>query len=66
VRGALRPRVHVFLASSPIHMTYKLKMSEDQVVTNAVAACLALRALGCEDIEFSPEDATRHASQPAR
>jgi len=59
VKGAIRPRVHIFLASSPIHMTYKLKMTEDQVVKNAVAACSALVALGCEDIEFSPEDATR-------
>jgi isopropylmalate/homocitrate/citramalate synthase len=59
VKGALRPRVHVFLASSPIHMEYKLKMTEDQVVTNAVAACKALREMGCNDIEFSPEDATR-------
>lgn len=59
VKGALRPRVHIFLASSPIHMQYKLKMTEDQVVSNAVKACNALREMGCQDIEFSPEDATR-------
>lgn len=61
MKGALRPRVHIFLASSPIHMQYKLKMTEEQVVNNAVAATKALRELGCEDIEFSPEDATRCA-----
>ncbi|KAJ9505503.1 hypothetical protein QJQ45_023787, partial [Haematococcus lacustris] len=59
VRHAKRPRVHTFLATSEIHMKYKLRMSRDQVVENAVAAVRHLRSLGCEDIEFSPEDAGR-------
>lgn len=61
MRVASRPRVHTFLATSPIHMTYKLRMSEDEVLQSAVAAVSHLRDLGCEDIEFSPEDASRCA-----
>ncbi|KAG2429375.1 hypothetical protein HXX76_011140 [Chlamydomonas incerta] len=59
VRHAKRPRVHTFIATSEIHMKYKLRMSEDEVVENAVAAVKHLRSLGCNDIEFSPEDAGR-------
>jgi 2-isopropylmalate synthase len=63
VKFAKRPRVHTFIATSQIHMKYKLKMSEQQVVDNAVTAVKYLRSLGCVDIEFSPEDAGR--SEPA-
>lgn len=59
VRHAKRPRVHTFIATSEIHMKYKLRMSEDQVVDSAVAAVKHLKSLGCNDIEFSPEDAGR-------
>ncbi|KAK9906563.1 hypothetical protein WJX75_004234 [Coccomyxa subellipsoidea] len=59
VKLAKRPRVHTFLATSAIHMEYKLKMTPDQVVENAVKAVRHLRSLGCTDIEFSPEDAGR-------
>jgi len=59
VKGAKRPRVHTFIATSKIHMEHKLRMSEDEVVENAVNAVKHLRSLGCEDIEFSPEDAGR-------
>ena len=59
VKAAARPRVHVFLATSPIHMQFKLNMTEDQVVANSVKTVQHLRSLGCQDIEFSPEDATR-------
>ncbi|KAG2437518.1 hypothetical protein HYH02_011161 [Chlamydomonas schloesseri] len=59
VRHAKRPRVHTFIATSEIHMKYKLRMTEDEVVENAVAAVKHLRSLGCNDIEFSPEDAGR-------
>eukprot|EP00803_Ostreobium_quekettii_P009704 evm.model.scf_4479.1 EVM.evm.TU.scf_4479.1 scf_4479:83-4777(-) len=59
VRQARRPRVHTFIATSKIHMEQKLKMSPDQVVNAAVQAIRRLRDLGCEDIEFSPEDAGR-------
>ena len=59
VKHAKRPRVHVFIATSPIHMQYKLKMTPDQVVDNAVKAVQYLKSRGCHDIEFSPEDASR-------
>lgn len=59
VKHAKRPRVHTFIATSEIHMKYKLRMSPDQVIENAVNAVKYLRSLGCTDIEFSPEDAGR-------
>ncbi len=59
VRHARRPRVHTFIATSEIHMKYKLRMTREQVVENAVAAVSHLKKLGCNDIEFSPEDAGR-------
>jgi 2-isopropylmalate synthase len=52
------PRIHVFLATSPIHMEYKLKMSPDQVVEQAAAAVRYARKF-CSDVEFSAEDASR-------
>jgi 2-isopropylmalate synthase len=63
VKHARRPRVHTFIATSRIHMEHKLRMTEDQVVEAAVAAVKHLKSLGCDDIEFSPEDAGR--SEPA-
>lgn len=51
--------MHVFIATSPIHMQYKLKMTPDQVVDQAVTAVKYLKSQGCHDIEFSPEDASR-------
>ncbi|KDD73024.1 HMGL-like protein, partial [Helicosporidium sp. ATCC 50920] len=59
VRHARLPRVHYFIATSPIHMEYKLRMSKDQVLRAAVRGAEHLRSLGCRDIEFSAEDATR-------
>jgi len=59
VKMAKRPRVHTFIATSEIHMKYKLRMTPDEVVESAVNAVTYLRSLGCEDIEFSPEDAGR-------
>ena len=59
VKYAKRPRVHTFIATSEIHMKYKLRMTPDQVIQNAVDAVKYLRSLGCNDIEFSPEDAGR-------
>lgn len=63
LRHAKRPRVHIFLATSEIHMTYKLRMTKEQVVETAVNAVKHLVSIGCKDIEFSPEDAGR--SEPA-
>ena len=59
VRHALRPRVHTFIATSKIHMEYKLRKTPDEVLEIAVNAVKYARSLGCEDIEFSPEDAGR-------
>ena len=59
VKGAKRPRVHTFIATSPIHMETKLNKTPDQVVDIAVKAVQFAKSLGCQDIEFSPEDAGR-------
>eukprot|EP00775_Hariotina_reticulata_P011414 gene11414-11561_t len=59
VRHAKRPRVHTFIATSEIHMKYKLRLTREQVIENAVNAVKHLRSMGCNDIEFSPEDAGR-------
>src|SRR5512136_464665 len=61
VRLAARPRIHTFLATSEIHMKYKLKLDPEQVVEKAVDMVRYAHSL-CEDVEFSPEDAGR--SQP--
>src|SRR5512135_3105885 len=58
VRHAAHPRIHSFIATSPIHMQYKLKMDPEQVIERAVEMVTHARSL-CEDIEFSPEDAGR-------
>jgi 2-isopropylmalate synthase len=58
VRHAARPRIHTFIATSPIHMEYKLKMSPEQVVERIREMVTHARSL-CEDVEFSPEDAGR-------
>ncbi len=58
VRGAKRPRIHTFIATSPIHMEFKLKMKPDAVYEQAVAMVKYARNL-CEDVEFSLEDASR-------
>ncbi len=59
---ALKPanssRIHTFLATSPIHMKEKLRMSPDEVVENAVKAVKRARNY-TDDVEFSPEDAGR-------
>jgi len=58
LRGAERIRIHTFLASSPIHMQHKLHMTPDAVLAAAVAAVAYARRF-TNDVEFSPEDATR-------
>lgn len=55
---AANPRVHIFLATSPIHMEYKLKMTETQVLEQAIAAVKYAKKF-CSDVEFSAEDAFR-------
>ena len=58
VRHAARPRIHVFLATSDIHLHYKLKMNREQCIRQAVEQVQFAHSL-CADVEFSPEDATR-------
>jgi 2-isopropylmalate synthase len=58
VRHAARPRIHTFIATSPIHMQYKLKMEPEQVVRRVREMVTYARSF-CEDVEFSPEDAGR-------
>jgi 2-isopropylmalate synthase len=58
VRFAARPRIHTFLATSPIHMRYKLRMDPEEVV-DRVREMVAYAKTFCEDVEFSPEDAGR-------
>jgi 2-isopropylmalate synthase len=62
VQSASHPRIHTFLATSDIHMQFKLKMSREQVLARVSEMVAYARSL-CEDIEFSPEDAGR--SDPA-
>lgn len=62
VREALQPaenpRLHLFLATSPIHMVHKLRMSPEQVVATAVES-VQYASTWCSNIEWSAEDATR-------
>ncbi len=58
VREARHPRIHTFLATSEIHMQYKLKMDREQVVERVIEMVSHAHSL-CPDVEFSPEDAGR-------
>ena len=58
VRVAQHPRIHVFIATSPIHMQYKLKMSPNEVIERVRTLVAYTRGL-VEDVEFSAVDATR-------
>jgi len=58
VKYSERPRIHTFIATSPIHMKYKLKLSPEQVLEQAVEAVKYARKL-CPEVEFSAEDASR-------
>ncbi len=51
-------RIHTFIATSPIHMEFKLKMQPDEVIKRAVEA-VSLASSLCEDVEFSCEDSSR-------
>src|ERR1043166_3324199 len=56
--NAKRPRIHTFIATSDIHLKFKLKKSRQQVLDEAVAAVELARGY-TDDVEFSAEDATR-------
>ena len=55
---AKRPRIHTFLATSDLHLEYKLKISRQQAIDRTYDSVSFARSL-CDDVEFSPEDATR-------
>ncbi len=58
VRHAKKPRIHTFVATSDIHLKYKLRKSRAEVLKASVEAVRHARAY-CADVEFSPEDASR-------
>ena len=58
VKHAVNPRIHTFIATSPIHMKYKLQMDEDQVIDAIHRSVSRARNL-VEDVQWSAEDATR-------
>jgi 2-isopropylmalate synthase len=58
LQKARRPRIHTFIATSEIHLKYKFKKSQQQVLEEAVAAVELARNYA-DDVEFSAEDATR-------
>ena len=58
VKCAADPRIHVFIATSPLHMEYKLRMKPEEVLDQA-GKMVAYAAKYCSNIEFSAEDATR-------
>ena len=55
---AKKKRIHIFLATSKIHMKYKLKKAEDEILKQAVESVKYAKSL-VDDVEFSPEDASR-------
>ena len=58
LQNAARPRIHTFLATSDIHLQHKLQISRRECLEQARNAVRVARSL-CNDVEFSPEDATR-------
>lgn len=58
VRHAERPRIHTFISTSPVHMKHKLKMGPNAVL-EAVGRSVAQARNLVDDVEWSPEDATR-------
>jgi 2-isopropylmalate synthase len=58
IAPAQRKRIHTFIATSPLHMEKKLRMSPDEVLEQAIRSVKFARNL-CDDIEFSAEDGAR-------
>jgi 2-isopropylmalate synthase len=58
VKAAARPRIHTFLATSDVHLEHKLRLTRPQVLERVRTMVGHARAL-CDDVEFSPEDASR-------
>lgn len=61
VKMAKKPRIHTFIATSPIHMEYKLKMTEEEVLERAESMVKHAASL-VPEVEFSAEDATRSST----
>ncbi|WP_456484720.1 2-isopropylmalate synthase [Desulfurobacterium sp.] len=61
LKSAARPRIHTFIATSDIHLKYKLKMTREEVLKRAVDAVKMIIDIseGRAEVEFSPEDAVR-------
>ena len=58
LKGAPRARIHTFIGTSEIHLQGQLRKGKEEVLKMAVAAVELAKSL-CEDVEFSPMDATR-------
>jgi 2-isopropylmalate synthase len=58
LQHAKRPRIHTFLATSDLHLEYKLKITRQQALDQTYDSVAYAKSL-CDDVEFSPEDATR-------
>jgi 2-isopropylmalate synthase len=58
VKNAAKPRIHTFIATSDIHLKYKLKMDREQVIASAVDAVRYARTF-TDNVEFSAEDGSR-------
>ena len=58
LEGAARPRIHVFLSTSPLHREHKLRMSREQVI-ESIGTHVAMARRYVDDVEFSTEDGTR-------
>src|SRR5579864_555164 len=58
LKGAVRPRIHTFISTSPVHMKHKLQMGENAVL-EAVGASVTRARNFTDDVEWSAEDATR-------
>jgi 2-isopropylmalate synthase len=58
IRHAAKPRIHIFIATSDLHMKYKLNMTRDEVVKNSVEAVKYAKSM-TDNVEFSAEDGSR-------
>ncbi|KAL2336878.1 hypothetical protein Fmac_011324 [Flemingia macrophylla] len=59
VKYAMRPRLCISISTSPIHMEHKLRKTKDEVIQLARDMVTFARSLGCHDVQFGAEDATR-------
>ena len=62
LKNARRPRIHTFIATSEIHLKYKLKKTQQEVLEDAVAAVELARSY-VDDVEFSAEDGARTSAE---